>query len=320
MPVRPHLSARPLRTIRIHASPRPSPVPSASCLTQRPDFLRYHLRPGQQQQPHSRRQFHTTPLLRDDVSSQTHYETLSLSPSATAAEIKRSYFTLSKKYHPDHNPNDPTASSRFVQISEAYHVLGVAEKRAQYDRQLGEAQGRGRSRGGAGPAHGSYSSHQTYAGSRPASGLNKKRSTFRGPPPSFYASGGYGRHGAKRAEYQHYNPHSGFEKPHEAPPENDGDGFGAGFGPGQTSHGYSVPHFDDIRHKKTHETLHEHIQSRRRKRRKFEIPENFDPRTSFSSFVMIAGALTMIGLLARGLHWTAGENPRERKKREARSY
>lgn len=49
---------------------------------------------------------------------------------------------------------------------------------------------------------GSYSSHShggggpggyTYAGSRPASGLSNRRGAFRGPPPSFYAHGGYGR-------------------------------------------------------------------------------------------------------------------------------
>lgn len=47
---------------------------------------------------------------------------------------------------------------------------------------------------------GSYSSHSanvhskgsSYAGSKPASGLSKRRGVFRGPPPSFYAHGGYG--------------------------------------------------------------------------------------------------------------------------------
>lgn len=40
---------------------------------------------------------------------------------------------------------------------------------------------------------GSHSSAgATYAGSRPASGLSKRRTAFRGPPPSFYAHGGYG--------------------------------------------------------------------------------------------------------------------------------
>ncbi|KAF1990980.1 hypothetical protein K402DRAFT_304517, partial [Aulographum hederae CBS 113979] len=38
--------------------------------------------------------------------------------------------------HPDLNPTDPTASSRFVQISEAYHILGSPTKKASYDRDL----------------------------------------------------------------------------------------------------------------------------------------------------------------------------------------
>lgn len=38
-------------------------------------------------------------------------------------------------------------------------------------------------------------SHSSYAGSRPASGLSKRRSAFHGPPPSFYEQGGYGATG-----------------------------------------------------------------------------------------------------------------------------
>lgn len=45
---------------------------------------------------------------------------------------------------------------------------------------------------------GSHSSY-TYAGSRPASGLSKRRGPFRGPPPSFYAHGGYGATGRTSA-------------------------------------------------------------------------------------------------------------------------
>lgn len=46
---------------------------------------------------------------------------------------------------------------------------------------------------------GSHSSAgATYAGSRPASGLSKRRTAFRGPPPSFYAHGGYGRTGTRQ--------------------------------------------------------------------------------------------------------------------------
>lgn len=52
---------------------------------------------------------------------------------------------------------------------------------------------------------GSHSSHGanlhnkgSYVGSRPASGLSKRRGTFRGPPPSFYAHGGYGAKSSSR--------------------------------------------------------------------------------------------------------------------------
>ena len=45
-------------------------------------------------------------------------------------------------------------------------------------------------------SHSSYSANLhnkgSYVGSRPASGLSKRRGVFRGPPPSFYAHGGYG--------------------------------------------------------------------------------------------------------------------------------
>lgn len=46
-------------------------------------------------------------------------------------------------------------------------------------------------------SHSSYSAKGSYAGSRPASGLSKRPGPFRGPPPSFYAHGGYGARGTR---------------------------------------------------------------------------------------------------------------------------
>ena len=68
-----------------------------------------------------------------------YYAVLSVSPTATADEIKKVYRKLAKKYHPDTNSSDAKAAERFKEISEAYQVLGDAEKRKQYDqmRQLG---------------------------------------------------------------------------------------------------------------------------------------------------------------------------------------
>src|SRR5580698_5218686 len=67
------------------------------------------------------------------------YAVLGVSASATQDEIKKQYRKLAAKHHPDKNRDDPKAADRFKEISEAYQVLGNAEKRKQYDqmRQLG---------------------------------------------------------------------------------------------------------------------------------------------------------------------------------------
>src|ERR1051325_3688362 len=68
-----------------------------------------------------------------------YYAVIGVPASATQDEIKKQYRKLAAKHHPDKNPNDPKAAERFKEISEAYQVLGDADKRKQYDqmRQLG---------------------------------------------------------------------------------------------------------------------------------------------------------------------------------------
>src|SRR5213592_4466725 len=68
-----------------------------------------------------------------------YYNVIGVPASATQDEIKKAYRKLAAKHHPDKNQSDPKAAERFKEISEAYQVLGDAEKRKQYDqmRQLG---------------------------------------------------------------------------------------------------------------------------------------------------------------------------------------
>ncbi|XP_026194472.1 chaperone protein dnaJ 10 [Cyclospora cayetanensis] len=63
----------------------------------------------------------------------TFYDVLEVSTDARPEEIRRQYYRLARKYHPDKNPDDPLAKKRFQQLGEAYQVLGEEERRAQYD-------------------------------------------------------------------------------------------------------------------------------------------------------------------------------------------
>ena len=62
-----------------------------------------------------------------------YYEILGVDKKASASEIKKAYRKLARKYHPDLNPNDKAAETRFKEIQEAYGVLSHPEKRKQYD-------------------------------------------------------------------------------------------------------------------------------------------------------------------------------------------
>ena len=75
-----------------------------------------------------------------------YYEVLGVSREASEDEIKRAYRKLAFKYHPDRNPGDKEAESKFKEAAEAYDVLRDANKRARYD-QFGFA-GVGQEQGG----------------------------------------------------------------------------------------------------------------------------------------------------------------------------
>ncbi|MES1248283.1 MAG: molecular chaperone DnaJ [Actinomycetota bacterium] len=72
----------------------------------------------------------------------TLYDTLGVSKSASADEIKKAYRKLAREHHPDRNPGDAAAEEKFKEVQHAYDVLSDDEKRKQYDR-FGSQNGRG---------------------------------------------------------------------------------------------------------------------------------------------------------------------------------
>ena len=62
------------------------------------------------------------------------YEVLGVDRQADEKQLKSAFRNLAKKYHPDANRDDPTAETKFQEISEAYDALKDPQARAAYDR------------------------------------------------------------------------------------------------------------------------------------------------------------------------------------------
>jgi molecular chaperone DnaJ len=62
-----------------------------------------------------------------------YYQILGVKRDASEKEVKQAYRRLARKYHPDVNPGDKTAESKFKEINQAYEVLSDKDKRKKYD-------------------------------------------------------------------------------------------------------------------------------------------------------------------------------------------
>lgn len=62
-----------------------------------------------------------------------YYKILGVDKRASQDDIKKAFRKLARKYHPDLNPNDPSAKDKFQEINEANEVLSDPEKRKKYD-------------------------------------------------------------------------------------------------------------------------------------------------------------------------------------------
>lgn len=72
------------------------------------------------------------------MAKRDYYDILGVSNSASKDEIKKAYRKIAIKFHPDKNPDDPSAEEKFKEAAEAYEVLSNDEKRQRYD-QFGHA-------------------------------------------------------------------------------------------------------------------------------------------------------------------------------------
>merc|ERR1711924_234115 len=67
------------------------------------------------------------------VVDRTKYDILGVEPESSDSQIRRAFYKKSLQYHPDKNPNNPEATVKFQAVSDAYRILGDADRRKIYD-------------------------------------------------------------------------------------------------------------------------------------------------------------------------------------------
>ncbi|KAJ6847895.1 chaperone protein dnaJ GFA2, mitochondrial-like [Iris pallida] len=96
---------------------------------------------------YAKRHFHGT----RSVSARDYYDVLGVNKNASASEIKKAYYALAKKLHPDTNKDDADAERKFQEVQRAYEVLKDEEKRSLYDQVGPDAFEQAAQGGGPGP-------------------------------------------------------------------------------------------------------------------------------------------------------------------------
>ncbi|EPS31189.1 hypothetical protein PDE_06144 [Penicillium oxalicum 114-2] len=267
---------------------------------------------------------------------QNYYEILDLPVTASPVEIKKKFYALSLRHHPDRNRDDPNASQRFAKISSAYSVLSNTHKRATYDRDHGfhHAHGHAHAHGRAHPS-GSHSSHSAnvhkggggYAGSRPASGLSNRRGTFRGPPPSFYAQGGYGATGRTTEGYAAGKAGTGYgSAASTAGAGADASAAGKKYDPEEDPLGFiernPLHHFNARGHFRTQKAEDERrrqrvTRARMAAREKADMSSEAGGDFGLVRFIVVCGILVLAGAMTGFWQWSAGgEDSKTGKKRK----
>ncbi|QRV86339.1 DnaJ domain protein [Ceratobasidium sp. AG-Ba] len=143
----------------------------------------------------SGRSFHSS---RTNTAAQKDpYQVLGVKKDAKAADIKKAYFDLARKYHPDTN-KDPSVKDKFLDIQAAYEILGDAEKKAAYDQYGAASQEQGFDPNGFANARGpfgggGFGGFQDFGGAFGAGGGRSQADIFEALFGSAFGGGMRGR-------------------------------------------------------------------------------------------------------------------------------
>ncbi|KAL5635944.1 hypothetical protein ACGC1H_004669 [Rhizoctonia solani] len=148
----------------------------------------------------TRRVFHSSRLV--SAAQKDPYQVLGVKKDSTAADIKKAYFALARKYHPDTN-KDSSAKDKFLDIQNAYEILGDTEKRAAYDQYGSASQQQGFDpnafTGGRGPfGGGGFGGFQDFGGAFGAGSGRSQADIFE----TLFGSAFGGGRGNRRAGFQ----------------------------------------------------------------------------------------------------------------------